>query len=416
MNKPYKILFYILILLISLAFTIKAVEAKKIEFPKLASYYFDSVFSNEEIETLAKFDLIILTMESSEYSKKDIKAIRDLNPEIIILPYVPSQSFNDYSVTDTRANLEARINDGWYLRDSAGNKIVERGKHINEINITKQGWRRELVDFVDNELLAEKCGQYDCWDGVFYDMVDKQISWLNNGDIDLDQDGVAEDTKTLNKEWRRAYKKMMKRTRNKIGNKKLIIVNGASTKKYQKYINGRMYEHFPESWGVGDQTWLDIMEDRKELKKKNYKPVTMIIAADGNENDYKQMRYGFASHLIGKNYFTYDDNAHHKLWWYDEYDAFLGRPLGPAYNLTNPLKPKKVKKGVWRRDFEYGTVILNSTKKKRKINLETGFEKINGNQDPKINNGNIINQVTVKKRDGIVLLGRLSEIRNAPFL
>ncbi|MFH1536466.1 MAG: hypothetical protein ABID45_00595, partial [Patescibacteria group bacterium] len=46
----------------------------------------------------------------------------------------------------------------------------------------------------------------------------------------------------------------------------------------------------------------------------------------------------------------------------------------------------------------------------------TGFEKINGNQDPKINNGNIINQVTVKKRDGIVLLGRLSEIRNAPFL
>ena len=76
----------------------------------------------------------------------------------------------------------------------------------------------------------------------------------------------------------------------------------------------------------------------------------------------------------------------------------------------------KIQDGVWRRDFEQGTVLLNSTDKSQKVSLEKGLEKINGTQDRDVNDGTVIGSVTIPADDGIILLGRITSITYAPFV
>ncbi len=63
--------------------------------PLLANYYLANLTgSNEQTEALAKYDSIVLTPAQIYAHFGQVKAIRRKNPEIIILAYVPSQSYN----------------------------------------------------------------------------------------------------------------------------------------------------------------------------------------------------------------------------------------------------------------------------------------------------------------------------------
>jgi hypothetical protein len=59
---------------------------------------------------------------------------------------------------------------------------------------------------------------------------------------------------------------------------------------------------------------------------------------------------------------------------------------------------------VWRRDFEGGVVLLNSTGLAQTIDLGGEYVKIDGTQDRSVNDGNTVSSVTVGAFDGIVLL------------
>ncbi|MBU0671320.1 putative glycoside hydrolase family 15 protein, partial [Patescibacteria group bacterium] len=370
-------------------------------------------FSNSEAKDMAKFDLVILTMEAAEYNADGIKRLRELNPDITILPYVPSQGVVFSNPSNIRQQLIDEVQPDWYLRRPNGERI-SRYEGEYDMNITKQDVRVGITDFVDN-LNTMTCKGVNCWDGVFYDVVEDNLNFL--GEIDLNDDGQVDSQNYVNTQWVKAYKKMFKRTRKKLGNKKTIIINGVSNESLQANINGRMFEDFPTPWHA-DGNWESIVDNTKNLKKRNYNPTGIVYSAQGTQTDYKKLRYSLASGLISGTYAGYDNGIgiHNSVWIYDEYDVALGKPLGPAYNVLNNNHPKKIQKGLWRRNFENGVVILNSTKKKRKVNFKTGFEKITGTQDPDVNNGKYVGSVTVNKHDGVILLGRLSEIENAPFI
>jgi hypothetical protein len=59
---------------------------------------------------------------------------------------------------------------------------------------------------------------------------------------------------------------------------------------------------------------------------------------------------------------------------------------------------------VWRRDFEGGTVLVNATLEPQTVALGAVFRKINGIQDPNINDGAVVTEVTLPPLDGIILL------------
>jgi hypothetical protein len=59
---------------------------------------------------------------------------------------------------------------------------------------------------------------------------------------------------------------------------------------------------------------------------------------------------------------------------------------------------------VWRRDFAGGVVLLNATNSPQTVELGAPFQKIQGSQDRRINDGRIVSQVTLQPHDGLILL------------
>ena len=57
---------------------------------------------------------------------------------------------------------------------------------------------------------------------------------------------------------------------------------------------------------------------------------------------------GLVGGAVGYFSFDYGDKNHGQLWWYDEYDVNLGKPLFPAYNIQDKTNDK-FKPGLWRR-------------------------------------------------------------------
>jgi hypothetical protein len=59
---------------------------------------------------------------------------------------------------------------------------------------------------------------------------------------------------------------------------------------------------------------------------------------------------------------------------------------------------------VWRRDFEHGIVLVNSSSQPVTIPLGGVFVKINGAQDRTVNDGATVTEITLPPQDGIILL------------
>jgi hypothetical protein len=120
---------------------------------------------------------------------------------------------------------------------------------------------------------------------------------------------------------------------------------------------------------------------------------------------------------MGDGYFSFDhgDKSHAQLWWYDEYDEDLGTSRSRPYNLLDG-KDYKIESGLWRRDFENGIAVVNSTDKKQTYYFEKEeFEKIKGTQDLRVNTGAKVNWVDLESEDGIILLKMNNEIKEDSF-
>lgn len=69
---------------------------------------------------------------------------------------------------------------------------------------------------------------------------------------------------------------------------------------------------------------------------------------------------------------------------------------------------------LWQREFEHGLVIVNATASPRVVQLGAPFRKINGTQDPAVNNGSVVETITVPAWDGVILLRCSQGCGNCP--
>jgi hypothetical protein len=114
--------------------------------------------------------------------------------------------------------------------------------------------------------------------------------------------------------------------------------------------------------------------------------------------DLKQMRWGLTLAMMASMYYM-SPNANG---WYDEYwggslnrRGYLGKATGPAVKLQN---------GVWRRDFENGIALNNSTGSTQTVSLGATFRHLTGTQAPLINDGSSVTVASVPAQDGVILL------------
>jgi hypothetical protein len=362
---------------------------------------------------LAKYDLVVLPAEAQNFNPALFAELRRLNPGITVLAYVPTKSFNFQWWTDAlHQKLLAGIDKTWWLTDDRGNPIsVWPGTQV--IN-TVSPWQNYLPEYVKNEIMST--GK---WDGVFYDELSANASWMNDGNIDLHRSGARTPANLLDTAWQRATVNMLRRTRELLGADAVIVTNGDSTAELQPYVNGRMFEAFPTPWEAGG-TWSGVMANYINLHEQVAEPPVLMINAvssnAGDSTDYRKMRFSLASTLLGDGFFGFDSSMsdHGQLWWYDEYDARLGQPLSGAMNLLAPYD-NRLRDGVWRRDFENGVVLVNSTGQPRTVSFGEELERLQGAQDRTVNSGLVATSVTVPASDGLILIKRLKRITDAAF-
>lgn len=428
-KNKIKISIIIVLLAIFLISSKSSALNTKNEYPKLANYFLKWTIEDYEVAELAKWDLLVLDMEVQENSRDNLKKIRQLNPNIIILAYITSQEANadiynsQWSCNATlRKRLLNGIDDAWWLRDSNSNRIsFWPGTYMlnlsdgAKVNSKGKRWNDYLPEFIKNEIIST-----GLWNGVMYDNIWGDVVWVN-GKISINSDTQVKSINETNNAWSSGTKKMLQKTRQLLGNDFLILGNGKVYLGYQDALNGVLFESFPASWeGNGD--WGKILSTYFNVGNLNKAPeVSILNSFDSNRSNFQKVRFGLGSTILeSSGYFSFDFDVsdHSQTWWYDEYDAELGKALSASYNLLD-RNNSTYKKGLWRRDFEKGIVIVNSTDKEQTYVFKNEeFERLNGNQDRSVNNGSVINYIKIKAQDGVILLKKdsiISTIRNSSF-
>lgn len=389
-----------------------AIKTPADKFVRTANYYMRAGRDlTPEIEKqIAQYDLLVLPVEVQIWNPGTLRRLRDLNPNIILLAYMPTKSYITGWGDDLHKKLLTGIDDSWWLLNANGaNVSVWPGtKALNTVS----GWSTYLPTFIKDNVWSS-----GLWDGVFYDELSATISWSPG--VDIHRTGRATDSHLADTAWRRSTVNMLQLTRELLGPDAVIISNGDSDSELSPHVNGRMFEMFPTPW-EGRGTWSDTMRSYLRLEKEVGFGKVMVINGSsrnsGVSTDYKNARYTVTSTLLGDGYFSYDygDKDHGQLWRYDEDKVMLGRPLAAPANVLAPGLDG-IAPGVWRRDFEKGSSLVNSTTQARTIQLGGDFEKIKGAQDPAVNNGAVVNSVTLPAADGIILLRTVESLSGTVF-
>lgn len=382
------------------------------EFPKRANYFLKWTLTEADVHELAKWDVVILDMEVQVRQPEMLKKIRQLNPHITLLAYITAQEIRGDASTSyslMRRKLVSGISDAWYLKGSAGHTLSWwPGTYL--LNITNeapsiQGQRLNtyIASFAATDIMGS-----GLWDGIFYDNAWDNITYFaKTQDIDLNGDGSADGN--LDHAWREGMKTLYRETR-RLAGRPIILVGNGLTQVYKEELNGNMFENFHNF------SWAEFMGAYKKGNEGPYRVNIMNANTDntGMESDYQRVRYGVTSALLENGYYSFDygDTKHEQTWWYDEYAADLGPALGSS---VSQKELRSYQPDVWRRDFEHGVAVVNSTGGAQTVSLGGEYEALHGMRETTVNNGRIVSEVEVAAEDGRILLKTFEKLKDIVF-
>ncbi|GAB4362914.1 MAG: hypothetical protein Kow0042_00330 [Calditrichia bacterium] len=275
------------------------------------------------------------------------------------------------------------------------------------------------------------------WDGYIVDRIEKEQSWLvprwcRSIDPDCSNSKVHDGYAAFDAAWYLGCADFLDFLRELFPGK--AIISNSSGALYLK-LNSAIYEGFPGNWSntipetyqdwadraLGENGYLNVS---KSGFTPNYSLVETYEDEEGPEGglaydnpfehpdfvpNYRKMRFGLATALLGDGYFSYEINTNGHgalgLMWFDEYDnggkqrGYLGQPNGAARKILQAGDG-----WVWRRDFERGMVICNPTTAPATVDLGGEYRLIKGTQLPAVNSGAKVSHVTLQPGDGRILL------------
>jgi hypothetical protein len=374
--------------------------------PRVINLYLDWQLKEEDLPALARWDIIVLDADQQARYPARVRKIRELNPAIKILAYLPSEEIANARFSEPPeypfAKLANQIQENWYLKDPAGQKAYFwPGSAL--LNVTDKGpvgangkrWNEFLGVFIREEIMSS-----GLWDGVFLDNTFDGISHFAKGPIDLDRDGRADDPATADASWREGMRKLLRVIREQNPNA-IMMGNGGAY--YADHLHGAFFERFP-SWSWGPN-WKEFRDTISRNRAPSYTSLNVNTDNQERPNDYRLMRYGLGSALVGGGAYSFDmgDYNHNRLWWYDEYEVPLGSPRADA-QILGGATGGGTSPAVWARSFDRGMVLVNSTSKVQRVALPGIYEKIRGKQDAKTNDGAVVSSIEIPANDGIILL------------
>ena len=259
------------------------------------------------------------------------------------------------------------------------------------------------------------------WDGIHSDnwIYRIGVDWYYGSNLDTNRDGRVDDYATLRRSWAAGLTQVGVLLRSYLpgkivggnGNWNVGPNNGgidfrpylARSDDYLRSANYTLLERLDLYADEGDQMLRSI---RTWLQYSGSAPPAAVLRrppqASRRSHRLAGLRWGFSLATIGGAYYEAYTQSHDDRLWYDEYDGGVG--IGRRHWLGKPLSdPQQLPGGVWRRDFEGGVVLNNSTGSSQTVALGGTFRRLRGTQDPSVNDGATVTEVSIGPRDGLFL-------------
>ena len=366
---------------------------------------------------LAKLSIMILEYwpglaPGGESMDGIVEAIKAKNPNALVFLYANADG--EYSSKgDSRSSLRDEINAmKWWLYSGSGYtdpvpSFYGRGEYTinNSLHTRKNAAGDDSIHFIAKWFVNNYYKPVPDIDGFFMDNVFPQPrvagDWYNNGVVLKPSDPKAQAAIQGGYEAWFDFVRTLMPGKYQIGNMGSWARNRATVPAgYIGMMDGGTLEaaigepYSPEyafGWQAMMKQYYTDVEDARA-------PKLVIFNQWGNPRDYQAMRYGLASCLMNDGYYSFTSGKYHGVAWFDEYNANLGDP-------TSAPPTGAWQKGVWRRDYTNGIALVNPKGNgPQTVTLGGTFVKIKGTQAPAVNNGQTVTQVTLKDRDGIILL------------
>ena len=300
---------------------------------------------------------------SEEAIAADAKVLKALNPDMKVVFYW--NAFLDYSMY--KAHEDYQTKSEWWLKTKTGELDLKDGK-LKRYDLSLPELRDWWSDIALENLKNENV------DGVFFDAL---VQVTNPGNKRL---WGVEKFNAI----QQGLKDLIKETRAKIGDEKLIIYNGIrstplrnSGNDFPDFTDGVMIEHFGY---FNSKTKESMLKDIQEMEKAG-KSGKIVVFKTWPENAWvnkkfmaksekekekiskEHLTFALASFLAGAqkhSYISYNWGyrlSMGSLLWYPEFDKPLGKPLDDM----------QVNGWVLTRNYEHASVWVDLENKKATI-------------------------------------------------
>ncbi len=353
-----------------------------------------------------------------------VQAIKAKNPNAVIFLYAMLDAVTVANVQDAYSAQRNQINSmKWWVYTNTSFTTPELQPDdtaFAEVNITswapKDSQGNLPVDWMTKYFVANYYTPNPAIDGLYLDntSVIPPVSgdWMRNGTV------LSNTNPTVAAAFRQGfvrYYSLLKNTlmpgKYEIGNITTWGQSGAAVPpEYVGMTNGGVDEAaIGKSWSIEAWAgWQVMFKQYVAQMAAVAEPKLMIFNQWGDPTDYQSMRYGLGTCLLNDGYYSFTNTAagYYGVVWFDELNSNLGQ------GQTAPTAAWQ--KGVWRRDFDNGIALVNPKGNgAQTVTLETSYVKLQGTQDPVTNNGQTVTTVTLKDRDGIILMRKNPVVRPA---
>lgn len=230
-----------------------------------AIYWTQPTINEVEATIIARHDLAIVDVENLFNNPENLRAIKQINPKCQVFAYVnffevwqspipPHRTFG----TRMTKTITSQFSD-WLLVKADG-QPASFWPGMQTLNLSAlcpviQGYtyNQYLQDVLLENILNDKV-----WDGLFLDNLFDKMSWL--GYLDLDRDGQADDSRTIDYHWYRGVSQFLTGIRQAKGSRFQIWGNHLSLF-WKDTINGRFLEDFPTQ----DWCWEEAIAISEQL-------------------------------------------------------------------------------------------------------------------------------------------------------
>lgn len=392
-------------------------------FPRLGGVQNGSPFNYDDPayqQQLARLDMTVLGMypglkPGGMSMNQVVNNIKSINPNTLVFLYVNANELGNSSVTgSTWDTVRSKLNSmNWWLHTSGGSGSIVTssfGANYQIINTTafatKDSSGNNAMEWLTRYFVSNYYTPNPSIDGFFMDNVFWKTrvagDWNLSGSTESAGDATA--STWLRQGYRRYFDlvKSLMPGKLQIGNIADLGDPKAVAPELQGVMGGGVIEglmgasYSVETWG----SWAQMMTWYRKSMAVSAEPKLVVFHQKGNATDYQGLRYGLASCLMDDGYFAFTDSSkgYHGVTWFDEFDANLGQ-------ATSSPATSAWQNGVYRRDFENGIALVNPKGNGTvTVTLEQDYWRLSGKQAPSVNNGQVTRTVTLKDRDGIILM------------